>query len=114
MAQLDRWQISGVFAAGVLTAVIALSALPSRSPISPAEARYLAFESRDSVAFPGRRYFGPYPCEDDCSGHVAGWYWARDQRLKSPVACEGSRSTSFYEGCLVYLGVIGEIRDPGN
>lgn len=79
--------------------------------MSPTEARHLAFEPRESVAFPGERYFGAYRCKDDCSGHIAGWYWARDNQVTKAVECEGN-SMSFQEGCFVYLGVMGRIKDP--
>jgi hypothetical protein len=53
------------------------------------------------------REFGGYECTDDCSGHKAGYVWAEAKDITNPATCEAilirsPRSTSFYEGCLVY------------
>ena len=41
----------------------------------------------------------PYGCTIDCSGHDAGFEWARDRELED---CWGGRSQSFAEGCRTY------------
>lgn len=37
-------------------------------------------------------------CTDDCSGHEAGFEWARDNDLADESECSGD-SNSFVEGC---------------
>lgn len=37
-------------------------------------------------------------CTKDCSGHRAGWYWAKSKGVTNPVSCD-SRSPSFNGGC---------------
>lgn len=39
-------------------------------------------------------------CTKDCSGHRAGWYWAKKKAVTNPAACT-SRSPSFTGGCEV-------------
>lgn len=46
--------------------------------------------------------FDGYDCLDDCSGHRAGFEWARDNNVTSETECDTS-SWSFVEGCRVYL-----------
>lgn len=43
-------------------------------------------------------YFRGYLCTQDCSGHIAGYNWAIENRLKGAHEC-GGRSNSFIEGC---------------
>jgi hypothetical protein len=38
-------------------------------------------------------------CTKDCSGHRAGWYWARKHK-KAATNCDGS-SQSFKNGCSI-------------
>lgn len=47
------------------------------------------------------RYFGGYPCTQDCSGHDAGYEWAERRGITDPDDC-GGRSQSFIEGCQAY------------
>jgi len=44
-------------------------------------------------------------CTDDCSGHEAGFEWARDQGVTDSSEC-GGQSVSFEEGCQVYAQAI--------
>lgn len=37
-------------------------------------------------------------CTQDCSGHEAGFEWARDKDISDPSGC-GGNSQSFIEGC---------------
>lgn len=39
-----------------------------------------------------------YPCTIDCSGHQAGYDWARRKDIDDPAICSGN-SQSFIEGC---------------
>lgn len=43
-----------------------------------------------------------YPCTIDCSGHQAGYEWARQRSIASPYQC-GGNSRSFIEGCQAYV-----------
>lgn len=47
-------------------------------------------------------YFSEYKCEDDCSGHYAGYEWAEDNNINSEDDCVGN-SQSFIEGCKVFV-----------
>ncbi|HPD74384.1 MAG TPA: hypothetical protein PLX95_03875 [bacterium] len=42
-----------------------------------------------------------YGCTQDCSGHNAGWEWAREKGITDPSDC-GGKSESFIEGCRSY------------
>lgn len=42
--------------------------------------------------------FNGMPCTKDCSGHKAGYEWARKKGVASPDQC-GGNSNSFTEGC---------------
>lgn len=44
--------------------------------------------------------FKGYPCTVDCSGHRAGYYWAKLKGITNAAACPITPSNSFYEGCL--------------
>lgn len=46
--------------------------------------------------------FNGYPCSSDCSGHEAGYNWARDHGIASENSC-GGNSNSFIEGCRSYV-----------
>ncbi|WP_273793187.1 hypothetical protein [Brucella anthropi] len=48
-----------------------------------------------------RKTFGPYTCKDDCSGHQAGYNWAKKKAVRDDAQCR-SNSQSFTEGCLYY------------
>jgi hypothetical protein len=39
-------------------------------------------------------------CTRDCSGHRAGWYWARKHKLAQAAQCNGT-SNSFNNGCSI-------------
>jgi hypothetical protein len=49
----------------------------------------------------GQPYFRGFRCTQDCSGHEAGYAWARKRGVKEPSQC-GGNSRSFYEGCLAW------------
>ncbi len=52
--------------------------------------------------FPDVHYFKGYKCEEDCSGHEAGYDWAIANDIRSYSDCV-SRSLSFSEGCNSYV-----------
>lgn len=41
-------------------------------------------------------------CTKDCSGHRAGWYWAKKKAVTNDTQCS-SRSPSFTGGCQTAL-----------
>jgi hypothetical protein len=47
------------------------------------------------------QYSGNYGCTDDCSGHQAGYAWAKARDISDPSVC-GGNSRSFIEGCMDY------------
>lgn len=106
--RFDGSHLLGAFAGGAGAFALLISALPIRSAVSPSEMRTLVVAVRPGLAFPGREYFGPYSCTDDCSGHYAGWSWAQAEGLKDANGCDGiGASHSFHEGCRYYLEVLG-------
>lgn len=44
----------------------------------------------------------PWNCTDDCSGHKAGYNWAKQKNITNPLDCTGN-SNSFIEGCEYYV-----------
>ncbi|MFH1654603.1 MAG: hypothetical protein ABIE74_11205 [Pseudomonadota bacterium] len=46
--------------------------------------------------------FHGYECTDDCSGHEAGYEWAKENDISDIENCDGN-SDSFNEGCQVYV-----------
>lgn len=44
---------------------------------------------------------GNYPCSSDCSGHRAGYEWARNRGISDQYQCTGN-SQSFIEGCRAF------------
>ncbi|MCL6684467.1 hypothetical protein [Sphingomonas alba] len=46
-------------------------------------------------------------CTDDCSGHDAGFEWAKENGVTDPADC-GGESQSFQEGCEAYGEAIDE------
>jgi hypothetical protein len=50
------------------------------------------------------REFGGHECSDDCSGHAAGYRWAKSKSITDESDCPlRGNATSFYEGCTVYV-----------
>jgi len=49
----------------------------------------------------GLTYRG-YPCTKDCSGHKAGYEWAKLKGITHPGECPYDASNSFWEGCKSY------------
>lgn len=48
------------------------------------------------------QYFHNVACTDDCSGHAAGYEWAKNNNIIASSLCSG-KSNSFIEGCKVYV-----------
>jgi hypothetical protein len=59
----------------------------------------LSYESYSSIG-------EPYGCTDDCSGHEAGFEWAKENSV-TDGSCFGD-SASFNEGCQAYADAIEE------
>lgn len=59
----------------------------------------LSYESYGSIG-------EPYGCTDDCSGHEAGFEWAKENGV-TDGSCYGD-SASFIEGCQAYADAIEE------
>lgn len=53
---------------------------------------------RDHLGRPVSLSFYGRPCEHDCAGHLAGYYWADENDIADPAQCRGW-SQSFIEGC---------------
>jgi hypothetical protein len=49
-----------------------------------------------------KRTYGGYQCTDDCSGHAAGYEWAKEHEIDDEAKCPEGNSQSFHEGCLAY------------
>lgn len=110
MGRFHGWHLAGALAAGGLVGWIA-GVHASRDALSVWELNELEPSVRSSLAFSGRQYVGPYECSDDCSGHLAGYTWAREHHARLQSECEGHNTNSFLEGCRYYLQVAGEMRD---
>ena len=46
--------------------------------------------------------FGGYDCLENCSGHAAGYSWAKENRISMEESCD-DKSMSFYYGCKAYI-----------
>lgn len=47
-------------------------------------------------------------CTDDCSGHEAGFEWAKENDPEDPESCGGGESDSFDEGCTAFHEAVDE------
>jgi len=61
----------------------------------------LIFISTQSCTADSELTFKGYKCTQDCSGHKAGYKWAKKKGIKNPGDCTG-KSQSFIEGCWAY------------
>ncbi|MDD2270127.1 MAG: hypothetical protein PHG60_00865 [Candidatus Dojkabacteria bacterium] len=50
----------------------------------------------------GYETFHGYECDEDCSGHEAGYNWAEEKGISAKESCTG-KSESFIEGCETYV-----------
>ena len=48
------------------------------------------------------RTYGGFECTDDCSGHAAGYKWAKERDIDDEANCPKGNSQSFQEGCIAY------------
>ena len=52
--------------------------------------------------YTGYNTFHGYECDEDCSGHEAGYNWAEENDISDEDSCIG-KSESFIEGCIIYV-----------
>lgn len=64
-------------------------------------ARNAGIEPSDIEIRRGGWYYRGHQCSDDCSGHIAGYQWAKKNQLDDPAKC-GETLESFREGCVIY------------
>jgi hypothetical protein len=62
-------------------------------------AQAAAVESLENESYEDVR--GTDDCTEDCSGHEAGWEWAKQHEIFDESECSGD-SDSFIEGCQAY------------
>jgi len=67
-------------------------------------------EEGDEAETPAAPTFGGHPCAVDCSGHAAGFLWARDRGKTNIFDCYDGGSRSFQDGCTTYFN--SPRRDP--
>lgn len=65
-------------------------------------------EAIQELHLPSVPTFHGYRCQDlNCSGHEAGYAWAREHDIQDEGDCESAgrhdNSTSFTEGCYAYI-----------
>lgn len=65
--------------------------------VEPGELEY-----KKEASFPGYNFFKGSQCQTDCSGHIAGYAWAKDNELDSCGGLSGN-SSSFVKGCELYI-----------
>lgn len=62
--------------------------------------------------------FAGYECTEDCSGHKAGYEWAKEHDISDGDACDtagdNSNSPSFAEGCHAYVDGNSDSEDTDN
>ena len=68
---------------------------PTRADFSEDRAEEAATDYFSGESFEGVQ--GSLDCTDDCSGHEAGWQWAKDGN-----SCGGGGSASFDAGCQAF------------
>lgn len=91
------------FLLSVVTLVFAANVFAECGYIKGADGQ-LRYACSDDYKYP--RYSAPktslssqgYPCTVDCSGHEAGYSWAKRKGISDPSQC-GGNSMSFVEGC---------------
>ncbi len=52
-------------------------------------------------------------CTVDCSGHEAGYRWAKQHSIDDEDYCPDGDSESFHEGCIAYVQGIADQADNG-
>ena len=54
-----------------------------------------------SLNTPPENYYKGYKCSNDCTGHKAGYAWAKQHNINIKIQCTGN-SQSFIQGCLAF------------
>lgn len=81
--------------------------IPPQTPEPQVALRY--YTPAESDAGPvqlesGQHAYKGYLCKDtNCSGHIAGYEWAKNNGITVGANCGNQRSESFSEGCFSYL-----------
>jgi hypothetical protein len=88
-----------------LTVTAAMLALTACSPAPPDAASATPAAATKPAGNDGTETYqdahGSGACTQDCSGHNAGYAWAREHGITDPGDCSGN-SESFIEGCQAY------------
>jgi hypothetical protein len=71
----------------------------SSAPDSAETARQNAIDELEGETY--EDVMGSGDCTQDCSGHNAGWEWAKTHEILDPDECSGN-SDSFIDGCKAY------------
>lgn len=50
----------------------------------------------------GLKFYKGSRCSSNCSGHIAGYNWAKKRGITKEFGCNG-KSNSFTKGCLLYI-----------
>lgn len=79
---------------------IAVASLPSPTRSIAGENPYLDLIPKKPPGEQVAKFHG-YDCQDDCSGHEAGYEWAERKGITDPDDCRGN-SDSFIEGCVAF------------
>ena len=100
------------FAAGILLSLSGCgefigdgTAIASENPIDPGVVREKVVGDLSSQTF--EDVGDNAACTDDCSGHNAGFEWAKDHDIDDESECRGN-SASFIEGCQTYEQTVEE------
>lgn len=97
-----RAAIAVLILAGILSACGASS---SEDRAAKADAAAEKAEADEAAMLSGQTYKDSNEttdCTTDCSGHEAGWKWAKDHDIEDESDCTGN-SDSFVEGCRAYV-----------
>lgn len=76
------------------------------------QASEAAHESAGMVSY--KDVAGTSDCSSDCSGHEAGFEWARENGVNMAWDCPSSGNPSFIEGCGAYAGYVESEMDRLN
>lgn len=89
--------------------IVGLGALAILQPSAPTRPSYtqalqIARDEADRLTYV--EVAGSGACTNDCSGHEAGFAWARGNGVAEVWDCPATGNRSFLEGCEEYAGVI--------
>ena len=94
----------------IIALALALTACGSEPASSTMPARYAEAPGEQDVPALDHQNFedigATSECTDDCSGHDAGFEWAKDHDILDSSNC-GGKSQSFIEGCEAYAEAAG-------